>query len=244
MTKQLLIYEKAVPVAFNRHKDWSIKAGRNFKFAADLNAVPLTASEVTAAASEFPVVFAGTDDIMPAVVLGVRGNENLFIDADGNWTGSYVPAFIRRYPFVFAGADTDELLTLCIDESFEGWNQEGRGERLFDADGAQTAYLGGVLEFLQNYQRDFAVTRRFCKLLAELDLLEPMTAQMRVHDRALELQGFQAIKREKLKALGDEKILQLFRMDGLELIYAHLQSMQNFTSMLKRLTPDALDAAA
>lgn len=244
MTKQLLIYEKAVPITVTRHKDWSVKTGDSFTFAAGLNAAPLMASEFTSAGAEYPLVFSGADDVMPAVVLGLRNAENLYVNADGSWGGRYLPAFLRQYPFVFSNSPNGETLTLCLDENFDGANQEGRGERLFDSEGERTTYLTNVVDFLQRYQRDFNVTRAFCKLLKELDLLEPMTAQLRAQDRSMALQGFQAVSREKLKALPEERVQQLFRMDGLELIYAHLQSLRNFQPMVDRLPQDAGTAPA
>ena len=104
MTTQLLIYEKAVPVSPQRHGDWSVKAGADFGFARHVNSVPLMAAEFPAAAAEYPVVFTGTDNVMPAILLGAREKENLFVAEDGSWDGRYVPAFVRRYPFVFAPA--------------------------------------------------------------------------------------------------------------------------------------------
>src|SRR5690606_37811599 len=96
---------------------------------------------------------------------------------DGDWQARYIPAFIRRYPFVFSSADDGKSFTLCIDTEFAGCNQEDRGERLFDADGQQTQYLKNVLEFLKEYQAHYQRTMAFARKLKELDLLEPMTAK-------------------------------------------------------------------
>jgi hypothetical protein len=141
MAKQLLIYEKVVPVSKERHANWSIKPSKDYSFARDINSLPLMAVEFPGAASEYTIVFVGgqaeDSEVMPAIILGVS-NENLFIDDAGNWQAKYIPAFIRRYPFVFSSTESSERFTLCIDEDYSGFNQEGRGERLFDADGEQT----------------------------------------------------------------------------------------------------------
>ena len=160
MVKQLLIYENATPVSRARHGGLSVKAGGNFGFAAQINSVPLMAAEFAQVASDMAIVFAAAgDEVIPAVLLGIRENENLYVDDAGNWQGKYVPAFLRRYPFVFSTSDDGQNFTLCIDESFEGANNNGRGERLFDADGEQTQYLRSVLGFLQAYQVQFQRTR-------------------------------------------------------------------------------------
>ncbi len=235
MTKQLLIYERATPITVAKHGGWSVKTGESYDFARDLSSAPLMASEIAVAVADYPIVFAGNEeDVMPAVVLGLRPKQNLFVDEAGGWVGGYVPAFLRQYPFVFAAAEDGETLTLCLDEAFEGCNQEGRGERLFDAEGERTVYLSQVLEFAQTYQRDFHRTRAFTAKLRELDLLEPMRAQVSVSGQNVAVQGFLAVSRERLRKIGDTEALELFRNDGLELIYAHLASLAHFQGLARR----------
>lgn len=237
MTTQLLIYESAVPISKEKHKDWSVKTGTNFDFAQQVNSVPLTAVEFASAAADYAIVFAGNEKaLMPAVILGVRDKENLYVSETGNWKVKFVPAFFRRYPFVFASNDEGESFTLCIDESFSGFNEEGRGERLFDSDGEITQYLQSVLNFSKEYQGHFKRTQIFCAKLQELDLLEPMQAQITSKTgQQLNLGGFMAVNRQRLKGLSDEKIVELAKTDELELIYLHLQSMRNFTAMVERM---------
>jgi hypothetical protein len=89
MPKQLLIYEKAVPVTVKQHGDVSIKAGTDFSFAKEVNSVPLLASEFDLASGEYAIVFSGEgDDVMPAVLLGIRDHENLYVDDAGAWNAS------------------------------------------------------------------------------------------------------------------------------------------------------------
>lgn len=235
MAKQLLIYSQVQPVSSQRHKDWSIKRLTDFEFCRDVNSLPLMAVEFPNAASDMTIVFTGQDNqIMPVVILGVREQENLYLDDKGQMTSRYVPAFLRRYPFVFSSADDGANFTLCLDESYTGCNQDGSGERLFDAEGEKTQYLDNVLAFLKEYQVHFNRTRNFCSKLKELDLLEPMGAQFTQPDgEKLTLTGFMAVNREKLKALSDEQLAELHKSDALELIYIHLQSMRNFNRMLE-----------
>ncbi len=237
MTTQLLIYETAVPVSSGRHGDCSVASGSNYAFARNVNSVPLMAVEFPSAAPEYPVVFAGAQDaLMPAVILGVRGNENLYLSSDGAWQAKYVPAFVRRYPFVFSTADDGKTFMLCVDESFPGFNREGRGQRLFGEDGKPTAYVDNVLKFLQEYQAQFQRTQAFCRKVKDLDLLEPMQAQVSVSTgERLSLTGFWAVNRGKLKALPGDKLAELAKTDELELLYLHMQSMRNFNELRDRL---------
>jgi len=237
MTTQLLIYETAVPVSSKRHADSSVEIGTSYAFSRNVNSVPLMAVEFPQAAPEYAIVFAGSgDSIMPAVILGVRNNENLYLTQENAWQANYVPAFVRRYPFVFSSSDDGSTFTLCIDEAFAGFNREGRGQRLFNDDSKPTAFVDNVLKFNQEYRTQFLRTQAFCRKVKELDLLEPMQAQIALETgQRMSLSGFMAVDRKKLKALSGDVLAGLAKTDELELLYLHLQSMRNFTVLKDRL---------
>ena len=237
MSKQLLIYETAVPVSAARHGSVSLEPVADYAFSAGINAVPLMAVEFLRAATEYAIVFTDAgDDVVPAVVLGVRGNQNLYLSSDLKWQAQYIPAFIRRYPFVFSSSADGKTLTLCIDESHPGVNREGRGERLFGDDGKPTAYVERVLKFLQEYQAHFERTRQFGRRIKEFGLLEPMQAQVTTpKGDKLSLSGFLSVSREKLRALDGQALSTLARTDELELLYLQLHSMRNFGDVKDRL---------
>jgi hypothetical protein len=236
MPKQLLIYEKAVPVTLNKHKDVSIKAGNDYGFAKEVNSVPLLASEFDLSSVEYAIVFSGEGkDVTPAALLGIRDQENLYIDDSGTWNAKYIPAFVRRYPFIFSTQDKNTF-NLCIDEDFDGVNRDGVGERLFDSAGERTQYLRNVLGFLQAYQAQFEATRAFCQRLVDLNLLESMQAQFRLRSgQRIMLGGFMAVNREKLRSLPGDALARLAATGDLDLIYAHLHSQRNFTPTAERV---------
>lgn len=235
-----MIYERAVPVSSERHKGWSVRTGVDFSFAKNVNSVPLLAAEFIAACQDYAVVFAGdANTVFPSVILGMRDSENSHVDEKGSWTGSYIPAFLRRYPFVFASSDDNQTFTLCLDEEFEGFNKDGKGERMFDADGNRTQFLESQLAFAQEYQALFQRTQLFCKRLKEHDLLEPAQAQFNLADgEKAQLSGFFTISREKLKALPAETLAEMAKTDELELCYVHLNSLNNLTPMARRAAAD------
>lgn len=241
MAKQLLIYDQAVPVNAEAHKDVSVKTSGSYDFAAEVNSVPIVAAEFAAAAADCVIVFAGTEEaVFPAVLLGVESDRNDYLDTDGNWTGRYVPAFLRRFPFIFAQAPDSEQLTLCIDESYGGVNSDGKGERLFDADGARTQYLEGQLTFATQYQRQFERTKIFCDRLLKLGLLEPAVANFTGDDaKPRRLSGFFRINRERLKEIDDETMSQMFHNDELELCYVHLHSFSNIETLSGKIAENA-----
>lgn len=237
MSTQLLIYETAVPVSSGRHGKCSVEAGNNYAFARNVNSIPLMAVEFPQAAPEYAIVFAANgENVVPVVILGARQNENLYLSADHQWKAQYIPAFVRRYPFVFSSSADGQTFTLCVDEAFPGLNYQGRGKALFDAEGKPTAYVDNVLKFLQEYRAQFMRTEAFCKKLQAHGLLEPMQAQFTLADgEKMSIAGFSVVNRDKLKGLSAETLLELARTDELELIYLHLQSMRNFTAVKDKL---------
>ncbi len=241
MTRQAVFYEQVTPVSSQRHAGAAVKTGTDYGFARDVNSVPVTAVEFSRVAPEYAIVFVGDEDaVMPMAVLGVLQDHNHYVDETGKWNAGYVPAFVRRYPFVFSSGDDGTTFTLCIDETFSGYNEEGRGERLFDADGERTQYLTSVLGFQQGYQAHFNATRAFCRKLKELDLLESVQANFRTPEgKQHSLTGLLVISQEKLKALPDEKLAELVRGGELELVYLHLHSLRHITAMAVDLKEQA-----
>jgi hypothetical protein len=143
---------------------------------------------------------------------------------------------LRRYPFVFAEAEGKGSFTLCIDEEYEGLNKEGKGERLFDSEGSRTQYLTGILNFVSSYQGQYERTKLFCKRLVDLKVLDPAQARFSLPDgKTGSLAGFFTINRDKLKAIPQEHLSEMFQNDELELCYLHLQSLNNINEMTQHL---------
>ncbi|WP_354005158.1 SapC family protein [Ramlibacter cellulosilyticus] len=239
---QMLFYEDAVPVQGARHAECFVEM-RGYGFCRGVNSVPLTAVEFRSAAGEYPIVFVQSGaSLWPAVVLGLRREENLMVTEQGEWLGRYIPAFVRRYPFVFSAAAGDRQMVLCVDEAFPGFNRQGRGEPLFTPAREPSPYVGRVLRFLQEYRAQFARTRAFCERLQQLELLEPMQARFTVGTMPLSLGGFLAVGRQRLKALPGDALASLAAQDELELLYLHLHSLRNFESLHHRLPFAAAEA--
>ena len=228
------MYETVAAINATAHGDVSVALISGLEFSRQLTSAPVLAAEFGAAASDMAIVFTGDDDVLvPVALLGIKENENLYLNDDAKWTGRYVPAFLRRYPFIFARGE-DDTMTLCIDEEYEGLRVDGRGERLFDSDGNRTQYLDTMLNFVTQYQRQHLVTQEFCNRLSALDLLEP--ASLSSTDEAGEVRrlvGFKVINRQKFKTIEDSILSEMFRSDELELCYLHMHSLQNFGIQLR-----------
>ncbi len=238
MTTQLLFYNEVMPISAERHGNWHVRELKDYSFTNKVNSVPLTAVEFLNASSDFPIVFAGDDEaVMPVLLLGMRNAENVFIGSGGTWEGKYIPAFIRRYPFVFSRSEDGENFFLCIDETYPGFNQAGDGPALIGEDGKASDYTQGVLKFLSQYQAEFVRTQAFCKKLKDLNLLERKQVEASLpNGEKMSLTGFHTVDRSRLSTLSSEAIVDLVRSGAYELICHHLASLRNFNVLRDRIS--------
>ncbi len=234
----LLFYERPVPLNADIHRQTRLgRLNNDFRFCQATNSIPLAAVEFFDAAREFPIAFTGREGEapFPIAIVGVRQNENLLIEPDGRWGGRYVPAFVRRYPFVLAEKENAEDFNVYIDEGYAGYGAQD-GERLFTDDGERTPLLTQALDFLSVYQGEIRRTRLFVEKLQALDLLVPRVLEVtRAGQSPLVLQGFSVVDEQKLQSLDDAKLLDLARTGLLAWIHAHLMSLANVAVLADRL---------
>ena len=188
------------------------------------------------AASEYAIVFAGTgDEIMPAAILGLRGDENLYLSADGRWDANYMPAFVRRYPFVFSTSEDGTKFTLCIDETFAGFNQGPRARVC----SARTASPRPTSTTCSSSCRSTRPSSRDAGVLQHVSSGPARADAGRGHDPLRRKDVAHRVpRREPQQAAGaqpGETLAALAETDELELIYLHLQSMRNFERLKDRL---------
>ncbi len=235
-----LFYKKVVPLNKEVHGELYIEGIEGYTHTKETNSIYIAAIEFLQVSREYPIVFAkGADDVVfPVALLGLEKNKNLFVDSNGAWTASYIPAYVRRYPFILATADDKkDNFAVCIDESFPGFNTAKEGKALFDDKGEQNDILNQAVDFLKDYQTHVQLTTRFCENLSKLDILEPMQANIeRATGEKTSLGGFMGVNREKLKALKPAKLAELLKSDQMELIFAHLASLSNLNALMKRIS--------
>jgi hypothetical protein len=238
-----MYYEKPVLLDSEKHRKRRVLPSNSFAFAKKANSLFIAAAEFNEAAKEYAIVFtrSGNGRIAPVVMLGLRSRENLFVNDRDEWIGRYVPAFLRRYPFVLAQLPGQQVLGVCVDEAYGGLSDE-EGDALFDERGGYTPFLQNALDFLGQYQREYQRTEGFCQRLEQAGLFTEMNARADLVDgRTFTVAGLMVVDEKKLLALPDAVALSLFRTGELHLIAMHLMSLSNMKAlvdhMAERQTP-------
>jgi hypothetical protein len=231
-----MYYEKPVLLDRDKHRARRVLPSTSFAFARKANSLYLAGAEFTEASKEYAIVFtrAARQEIVPVAMLGLRARENLFVDDTEQWTGEYIPAFVRRYPFVLAELP-GQAMGVCIDEAFEGLGEK-EGEPLFDAQGGNTPFLQNALDFLNRFQQEHGRTETFCQRLEQAGLLTEMNAKADLMDgRSFTVSSLLVVDEKKLLALPDAVALSLFRSGELHLISLHLASLANMKKLVDRM---------
>ena len=220
-----LFYRKPFALQAQVHSDISLKRGTNYRFAQAANAIPLTTAELFHAQRDYPIVFTDEALPMPMAVVGIQDRQNLFIEADGSWRrGTYVPAYVRRYPFLFAEQPMTRDLTLCIDEASE--LIEASKQNTFFRNGQPTEVTQKALEFCLAYQRQHETTREFGRTLAQVELLSSRDARVQITPQENVLvRGFKMIDEEKFNQLPADTFLEWRTKGWVALIFSHLLSL-------------------
>jgi hypothetical protein len=228
-----LFYKTPMPLEPGRHANAGLNPKSDFAFARDTNAVALTLQEFALAARHYPIVFSALAPVVPFAVTGVRDNENLFVEKNGQWKEDvYVPAYVRRYPFIFSEVPNSDRLVLCVDESCAHFEQNST--QPFFVDGKPSENLQRALKFNEMFHANLQDTRAFGEWLEKNEMLEEKMARADLpNGQSYTLRGFRLINPEKVRDLKDEQVLELHKRGWLPLLHFHFQSLSNWAGLSK-----------
>ncbi len=248
LSGNVLFYGKPEPLSVEAHGALGVDpVEKPYGFVASTNLVPLTVTEFAPAALSYPVIFVG-DARMPVAVMALRGGENLFVSDDGDFrVEAYIPAYVRRYPFVFANDEVEKRLILCVDRQAP-FIRAGGATPLF-IDGKPSPYVEQAMEFCNNFELERQRTDAFVKLLTDLDLLDTREALFTPRNpdgtsgEPQKIAEYFAVSEDKLKALPAEKLAELRDNGALGQIYAHLVSLLGWDRLVAMAFQKASAAA-
>lgn len=237
VTGNVMLYENPQPLTKETHAGYGVvQVDKPFEFMSKSHFMPITAPEFGSAAASYPLIFAG-EAKTPLAVMGIRGNENLFVTGGKFNTTYYMPAFARRYPFVLAGDQENDRFVVCIDEKAECVTKKNPSQPFFEGD-KPSKFTNEAFEFLKQFEQDRRATDVMVAKFTELDLFEQkeMHFQGNNPDGSLaekqKIADYFAVTDEKLRGL-DQKTIKEFTDNGyLAVAYAHMISLGNWQRLV------------
>lgn len=231
-----LFYNSLVPLSSQLHPNHGLKPRADLAFTRNTHAIPVTVDEFPLVQRHFPIVFGVGDNPAPLALVGLQEGQNLYLNAENQWeAGHYIPAFVRRYPFMLARLTPEaQDLSLCFDDS-AGIVLENEGERLFDGT-EPTESTKAILQFCEQFEQAVMRTRAFMEELTKLDLLMDgeVTIQRDGLDQPAVYRGFRMVDEQKLQNLRGDQARKMVQSGLLGLVYAHLFSLSLISPLFER----------
>jgi hypothetical protein len=228
-------FTAVVPLDRQKHAGLGINT-TNHRWASQLNAVFVGAAEIFKAASDYPIAFAkdpNSDEYVTVALLGLESQQNLFVNADGQWRSlTYIPSYIRRFPFCIAVLDAEsrqpqKLVCVQADQLV------ANGQPFFDANGQPQARWHSTLALLEAIETARLQSRVLSRRLQALDLLVPFDALILPrHGQQRRLQGLYRVDESRLNKIAARDLRTMMRKGELRVIYAHLNSLENFAKLM------------
>jgi hypothetical protein len=229
-----MFYGDIVPLDRDRHRAFRLDTSPNcFGIAAESHVVPALVQEFGVASTHLPIVFLpGAGLPVTVFLVGLRNGKSNFVGSNGEWLGNYIPAYLRRYPFMFGEVEGRDPI-VCIDAAYRAPGGDS-GARIFSDEGEDTPLLVERIRLMNEYFDAAKVNETFIKTITDLGLLRPITIDARTPSgESLAVHGLLTVDEQKLNALPDEDFLRL-RKDGfVGAIYAHLCSLANIEHVRK-----------
>ena len=224
-----MFYKDLVPLNSNEHAKWKMKGLDDASFMAEQHAIPVTVDEFVDAGRNYPIVFSMGDNAVPLILMGLNEGVNTFLGEDGKFNQpAYVPAYVRRYPFLLAKLQPEaEELSLCFDPTAKALGNFKKGDALFDKD-QPTETTKGILEFCEHFEQAGQRTAQFIEELERLELL--MDGEVSIQQTGVEqpfvYRGFKMVNEDKLRDMRGDELRKMNQNGMLPLIHAHLFSLQ------------------
>lgn len=241
-----LFYQSLVPFSLEVHGRLQFpESAPDYRFASNTNVIPLLANEAPIAQARYPLVFIPQTSESPATlaaVVGAGDGVNTYLDDDGQWVAdTYIPAWVRRYPFFSIQAGEQAEPMLAIDPTVK-WLKKKGGESFVGQEGKPTDRLQRVMAFNQEYQQMAAKTRELVQALLSAEVLEEGVMRIPIasdtesdkDQKSREIRGFLMVNEQKLRELSDEQLAELHRSGALTVAYAQLMSMQNLGKIFQK----------
>ncbi len=223
-----LLFSDLTPLSSVEHASWKARTSEALPAFSRQHAIPLTIDEFAVAQRYYPIIFSAGENPVPLALMGLNEGVNTFVDSEGKLTEQvYVPAYVRRYPFLLARLRQDsEELSLCFDPSAGTIGPFDEGDPLF-VDGQPSEAVKAILGFCEQFEQAGLRTTAFMQELTSQGLLMDgeVSIQVSENEQPFVYRGFQMVNEEKLRDLRGDSLRKMMQSGLLPLVHAHLFSL-------------------
>lgn len=232
-----LFYKDLMPLQNGMHAKFHARVSEKAPFFATTHAIPITIDEFVFVQRFNPIVFSVGENPVPLALFGLNEGINVFTDAEGALKQEvYVPAYVRRYPWMLARlAQDSQELSLCFDPTTDLLGEFEDGTPLFDGDKPSEA-TNAVLKFCEDFEMSAQRTGAFVTELKNMDLLMDGEVAINVpeQEQPFIYRGFQMVSEDKFRALDADTLVRIRDNGILALIMAHLFSLSLVRDLFSR----------
>lgn len=231
-----LFFQDAHPITLERHRTAGLRQQGALEFAKKTNSIPINTIEFMECARSYPIVFTPGEFCTPVVLVGLR-EDNLFISGNEGWKPqSYIPAYVRKFPFALMEWAEKEAWLLCVDEANPLFMKENADMRFYEGE-EPTEMARTALEFCKAFQQHHHITQQFITELKAQNMLEERSSAIDLPDGSkCTLRGFLMLDEKKFAALPAD-ILANWHQKGWTLLASAVILSQNNWKYLAQLTP-------
>jgi hypothetical protein len=231
-----LLYNALEPLSSNVHANFKLRPSETAPYLSQVHAIPITIDEFVPVQRFYPIVFSSGEAPVPLALMGLNEGVNVFLDDEGRLLGEcYVPAYIRRYPFMLARTQPGvDDLSLCFDPQSGIVGDFEDGNPLFE-NGQPSETTQAILKFCEEFELSAQRTAAFVKELQAAEMLIDGEASVQpAGSDPFIYRGFQMVAEEKLRDMRGDSLRKMNQNGMLPLMLAHLFSLTLFPELFSR----------
>jgi len=223
-----------IALSKSAHKNFRVKPNVSYSFCKDDNLCPVILQELHKVLVQGPIVFAKdpNSNFTLCALQSVQDKRNYFVNKNGEWKTTYIPARYRIHPFHLI-KNNENKQVICFEKNHPQIGENlTEGVDFFDRSGEPTQYLKNLIQFLTAYHENRDLTQKAIKTLNNMELIVPLTLRVKKDDKESNTTGLWKVEKEKFATLPSDSLKILADNHALEIIYAHFFSINNFEDLV------------
>jgi len=224
------------------HKNLRIITRRAQEYGDNVAGCVVFPTEFLEVHKEYPIYFqkdAETGQFQSIALFGFTHGENLLLDNSASgWAGRYIPALMRREPFLIGfnrSAEEVQPSKVLLDTSSPRISYGEEGEPVFLPGGGNSPFLEQIKKNLMLIHEGFPASAEMFRVFLDLDLIEPLTLDIHFDNgEHYTASNYYTINQDRLYSLGDDLIARLHKSGYLQLAYLVLFSLGNIKNLIDK----------